>query len=153
VAEAPYHDMEAYFGVTGGQVNVVVAPLSGRNDGSGGAYHRGCDFSSGGTLYLDATFALANALDVAVVLYIAELSECFMGAQGRGWGGPSSNGEPTSPLTCYGVSGTAGRVYYVDAHGHVHELAWENRWVNTGDLTAGTGASAAGPHSGLTATA
>jgi hypothetical protein len=41
------------------------------------------------------------------------------------------------------VSGTAGRVYYVDANGHVHELAWENGWGNTGDLTALTQATPA----------
>ena len=81
----PYSDMEAFFGTSGGSVTVVVAPLSGNNDGSGGAYHYGCDFSSGGTLYLDSTFALSNATDVELALYVAELSECFMGAQGRGW--------------------------------------------------------------------
>jgi len=60
----PYNDMESFFGISGGTVVVVVGPLSGNNDGSGGAYHYGCDFASGGTLYLDATFTLANATDV-----------------------------------------------------------------------------------------
>ncbi len=53
----PYNDMQTFFGITGGVVEVVIAPLSGNNDGSGGAYHYGCDFTSGGVLYLDATFA------------------------------------------------------------------------------------------------
>ena len=92
----PYYDMETWFGVSGGPTTVVVAPLSGSNDGSGGAFHYGCDFTSGGTLYLDATFALANATDVEEALYVAELSECFMGAQGLGWGCGSSNGEGLS---------------------------------------------------------
>ena len=92
----PYYDMETWFGVSGGPTTVVVAPLSGSNDGSGGAFHYGCDFVSGGTLYLDATFALANATDVEEALYVAELSECFMGAQGLGWGCGSSNGEGLS---------------------------------------------------------
>src|SRR5205823_2808165 len=39
----PYDDMQSFFGITGGAVEVVIAPLSGNNDGSGGAYHYGCD--------------------------------------------------------------------------------------------------------------
>lgn len=92
----PYNVMETFFGVSGGAVTVVVAPLSGEHDGSGGAYHYGCDFTSGGTLYLDATFALANATDTELALYVAELSECFMGAQAKGWGCGFSNGEGLS---------------------------------------------------------
>jgi hypothetical protein len=94
----PYVDMEAFFGISGGPTSVVIAPLSGNNDGSGGAYHYGCDFSSGGTLYLDATFANTTAppFSIEVALYIAELSECFMGQQNRGWGCGSSNGEALS---------------------------------------------------------
>ena len=41
----PYNDMEAFFGISGGSVTVVVAPLSGNHDGTGGAYHYGCDFT------------------------------------------------------------------------------------------------------------
>jgi hypothetical protein len=95
---APYNDMETTFGVSGGAVSVVIAPLSGSNDGSGGAYHYGCDFTTGGTLYLDATFANAsvNALDLEVLLYVAELSESFMGPQGKGWNCGYSNGEALS---------------------------------------------------------
>ena len=98
VAYRPYEDMVSFFGINGGNVQVVIAPLSGNNNGSGGAYHYGCDFSSGGTLYLDATFASTaiNALDLEVALYVAELSECFMGAQGKGWGCGYSNGEGLS---------------------------------------------------------
>jgi len=94
----PYLDMESFFGISGGKVQVVIAPLSGRNDGSGGAYHYGCDFVSGGTLYLDATFAstTVNPIDLEVALYVAELSECFMGAQNKGWGCGYSNGEGLS---------------------------------------------------------
>jgi hypothetical protein len=94
---APYKDMQDFFGISGGAVTVIVVPLSGNNDGSGGAYHYGCDFTSGGVLYLDATFAsTSNALDLEVALYVAELSECFMGAQNKGWGCGSSNGEGLS---------------------------------------------------------
>jgi hypothetical protein len=97
-ANGPYNDMQAFFGITGGAVEMVIAPLSGNDDGSGGAYHYGCDFTSGGVLYLDATFAnqTVNPLDMEVGLYVAELSECFMGAQGGGWGCGFSNGEGLS---------------------------------------------------------
>jgi hypothetical protein len=76
----------------------VIAPLSGKNDGSGGAYHYGCDFTTGGIFYLDATFAsaTAKALDLEIGLYVAELSESFMGPQGRGWNCGFSNGEGLS---------------------------------------------------------
>lgn len=95
---APYQDMQTWFGTTGGAVSVVVAPLSGNNDGSGGAYHYGCDFTSGGVLYVDATFdnTSVNPLDLEIGLYVAELSEAFMGTQGGGWGCGYSNGEGLS---------------------------------------------------------
>jgi acylphosphatase len=98
VVNRPYVDMETFFGINGGAVSVIIAPLSGHNDGSGGAYHYGCDFTSGGTLYLDATFSstTVNPLELEIALYVAELSECFMGAQGRGWGCGYSNGEGLS---------------------------------------------------------
>ncbi len=94
----PYNDMQMFFGITGDAVQVVVAPLSGNNDGSGGAYHYGCDFAGGGVLYLDATFAstTVDPLNLLVGLYVAELSECFMGAQGKGWNCGGSNGEGLS---------------------------------------------------------
>ena len=98
VASRPYTDLEVIFGIAGAAVQVNIASVSGHNDGSGGAYHFGCDFTSGGVLYLDATFAstTVNPLDLLVGLYVAELSECFMGAQGKGWGCEASNGEALS---------------------------------------------------------
>ena len=94
----PYKDMQTLFGIAGGTVNVVIAPLSGNDDGSGGAYHDGCDFTVGGVLYLDATFAstTVNPLNLEVRPYVAELSESFMGPQNRGWGCGFSNGEALS---------------------------------------------------------
>jgi hypothetical protein len=95
---APYADMESFFGISGGTVDVIIAPLSGNNDGSGGAYHYGCDFTTGGVLYLDATFAstAVDPVSLEVALYVAELSESFMGPQGGGWGCGFSNGEGLS---------------------------------------------------------
>ena len=55
-----------------------------------------------------------------------------------------------SPLSCYAVADHAMRVYFLDANYHVNELAWMGgRWVNTGDLTARTGAAAAAADSPL----
>jgi hypothetical protein len=95
---SPYNDMQNFFGIAGGAVQVIIAPLSGNNDGSGGAYHYGCDFASGSDLYVDATFAntTVDPLELEVALYVAELSESFMGPQGKGWGCGSSNGEGLS---------------------------------------------------------
>jgi hypothetical protein len=94
---APYSDMESFFGIAGGAVTIIISPLSTAHDGSAGAYHYGCDFTSGGTIYIDATFnAPSNALDLEVALYVAELSEAFMGAQNLGWGCGFSNGEGLS---------------------------------------------------------
>jgi hypothetical protein len=98
LVDAAYRQMEAYFGISGQNVSVIIAPLSEteQNLGYGGAYHHGCDFSSGGVLYIDSTSRLPNAANVALALYIAELSECFMGAQNKGWNCGGSNGEGLS---------------------------------------------------------
>jgi hypothetical protein len=90
--------MKAAFGTAGAPHTVIVAPLSGNNDGTGGAYHYGCDFDSGGVLYVDATFASTSVdpLNLEVALYVAELSEAFMGQQGTGWDCGGSNGEGLS---------------------------------------------------------
>ncbi len=39
-----------------------------------------------------------------------------------------------SPITCFGVDGSASRVYYVGQDLSVTELAWEGHWVYN-DLT------------------
>jgi hypothetical protein len=97
-AGKPYDDMQSFFAISGAKVDVVIAPLSSTHDGSGGAYHYGCDFTSGGVLYLDAAFAatVVDPLQLQVALYVAELSECFMGLQNLGWGCGYSNGEGLS---------------------------------------------------------
>jgi hypothetical protein len=96
VASTQFTHMESLFGIKGGPTTLIVAPVSGNNDGSGGAYHYGCDFTAGGVLYLDATFNSPDPLHLEVGLYVAELSESFMGAAGRGWGCGFSNGEGLS---------------------------------------------------------
>lgn len=99
-AGALYQQMENDFAIVGGTVTAVVAPLSPVHDGSGGGYHYGCDFAAGGVLYLDATFASTTVDPAALLagLFVAELSESFMGPRGGGWGCGYSNGEGLSRL-------------------------------------------------------
>jgi hypothetical protein len=131
----PYNDMQTFFGITGGTVTVLIAPLSGNNDGSGGAYHYGCDFTSGGVLYLDATFAntTVNPLDLEVGLYVAELSESFMGPQNLGWGCGYSNGEALSRF-CAEQETPAGTLDDF-ATGPAWDQAGRPDWVSTTEQT------------------
>jgi hypothetical protein len=137
----PYNDMKTFFGIGGGSVTVIIAPLSGRNDGSGGAYHYGCDFTAGGTLYLDATFAstAVNPLQLEIGLYVAELSECFMGAQGRGWGCGYSNGEGLSRFMA--EYETALGTLNAFATGPAWAAAGFTDWVSTTEQTDRDGVS------------
>jgi hypothetical protein len=137
----PYNDMERFFGIAGGTVNLVIAPLSGNNDGSGGAYHYGCDFTSGGTLYCDATFAstTVSPLSLEIALYIAELSESFMGAQGKGWGCGFSNGEGLSRFCAEQETSMATLSAY--ATGPSWAAAGFPDWVTTTEQTDGNAIS------------
>jgi len=63
------------FGITGGPVNVIVFALNGATDGTGGADHDGCDFTTGQNIEVDASFG--NPARVSA-LFEAELSECAM---------------------------------------------------------------------------
>jgi hypothetical protein len=131
----PYNDMQTFFGVAGGAVSVVIAPLSGNNDGSGGAYHYGCDFTSGGVLYLDATFAstTVNPLNLEVGLYVAELSEAFMGSQNRGWGCGYSNGEALSRFCAEQETPTGTLDAF--ATGPAWDQAGRPDWISTTEQT------------------
>jgi hypothetical protein len=46
---------------------------------------------------------------------------------------PAGSGVPApgSPLTCFGVGGSATRLYYLGAGNVVNEIAWQSGWVNT----------------------
>jgi len=67
---------DAIFGTAGGNVSVIVFALGGATDGTGGADHGGCDYSSGAAIEVDASFG--NSARVSA-LFEAELSECSMG--------------------------------------------------------------------------
>ena len=66
---------DGIFGTTGGPVSVIVFALGGATDGTGGADHMGCDYSSGAAIEVDASFG--NSARVSA-LFEAELSECSM---------------------------------------------------------------------------
>jgi hypothetical protein len=66
---------DAIFGTTGGPVNVIVFALGGATDGSGGADHMGCDYTTGAAIEVCASFG--NSARVSA-LFEAELSECSM---------------------------------------------------------------------------
>jgi hypothetical protein len=64
------------FGAAGGPVNVIIFALGGMTDGTGGADHMGCDYTTGSAIEVCAAFG--NAARVSA-LFEAELSECSMG--------------------------------------------------------------------------
>src|SRR5579864_470064 len=66
---------DALFGTTGGPVSVIVFALGGATDGTGGADHMGCDYTTGNAIEVDASFG--NSARVSA-LFEAELSECSM---------------------------------------------------------------------------
>src|ERR1700691_1794016 len=67
---------DAIFGTTGGNVSAIIFALGGATDGTGGADHGGCDYSTGNAIEVCASFG--NSARVAA-LFEAELSECSMG--------------------------------------------------------------------------
>jgi hypothetical protein len=67
---------DGLFGTTGGPVSVIVFALDGQADGTGGADHAGCDYTTGAAIEVCASFG--NSARVSA-LFEAELSECSMG--------------------------------------------------------------------------
>ena len=66
------------FGTPGGPVSVIVFALGGVTDGTGGADHMGCDYTTGAAIEVCASFG--NSARVSA-LFEAELSECSMGGK------------------------------------------------------------------------
>jgi len=66
---------DGIFGTIGGPVSVIVFALGGATDGTGGADHMGCDYTTGAAIEVDASFG--NSARVSA-LFEAELSECSM---------------------------------------------------------------------------
>jgi len=80
---------DAIFGTTGGSVSVIIYALGGATDGTGGADHGGCDYTTGNAIEVCASFG--NSARVSA-LFEAELSECSMGGDLCGY----STGEALS---------------------------------------------------------
>ena len=66
---------DTIFGTTGGPVSVIIFALGNATDGTGGADHMGCDYTTGAAIEVDASFG--NSARVSA-LFEAELSECSM---------------------------------------------------------------------------
>jgi hypothetical protein len=66
---------DGLFGTTGGPVSVIVFALGGATDGTGGADHNGCDYTTGNAIEVDVSYG--NSARVSA-LFEAELSECSM---------------------------------------------------------------------------
>jgi hypothetical protein len=66
---------DGIFGTTGGPVSVIVFALGGNTDGTGGADHMSCDYTTGNAIEVDASYG--NSARVSG-LFEAELSECSM---------------------------------------------------------------------------
>lgn len=77
------------FSSVGGTVNVIIFALGGATDGTGGADHSSCDFTTGQDIEVCASF---NNNPRVYALFEAELSECQMGGNLCG----SSTGEALS---------------------------------------------------------
>ena len=90
----------AFFAITGGAVDVIVYAIGGATDGTGGADHGGCDFTTGNAIEVDAAFGSPNRV---IGLFEAELSECAMNGSLCGY----SNGEALSRWCATVVSSNA----------------------------------------------
>jgi hypothetical protein len=64
------------FGTPSEAVDVIIFALGGMTDGTGGADHNACDYTSGGAIEVCASFG--NSARVSA-LFEAEISECSMG--------------------------------------------------------------------------
>jgi hypothetical protein len=67
---------DGIFGTTGGPVSVLIYAIGGATDGTGGADHGGCDYTTGAAIEVCAS--LGESARVGA-LFEAELSECSMG--------------------------------------------------------------------------
>ena len=67
---------DAIFGTQGGPVSVIVFALGGATDGTGGADHLGCNYTTGNAIEVCVSYGSSNRVSA---LFEAELSECSMG--------------------------------------------------------------------------
>jgi hypothetical protein len=91
---------DGIFGTSGGPVSVIVFALDGATDGTGGADHLGCDFTTGAAIEACASFGDSARVSA---LFEAELSECSMNGNLCGY----STGEALSRWCAAVVSNNA----------------------------------------------
>lgn len=65
----------AIFAIQGGATNVIIFALNGQTDGTGGADHAACNFTTGNNIEVDASYGNSQRV---TALFEAELSECAM---------------------------------------------------------------------------
>ena len=130
--EKTYVNCRNYFGIAGQPVNVIIAPVNGQTDGTGGAYHYGCNFNPGGDLYCDAAFGNEVMTNGMIV---AELTESFMGAQNKGWDCGGSNGEALSRFLAELESGGAAGALAGFATGPTWDRAGRPNWIDASEST------------------
>ena len=99
-ADSVVKQNNAFFGTTGGAVDVILFALNGATDGTGGADHNGCDFTSGKEIEVDVSYRAPQRI---AALFEAELSECAMKANLCGL----STGEALSRWCAAAVSNNA----------------------------------------------
>jgi len=105
---------DAIFGTTGGPVSVIVFGLGGRTDGTGGADHMGCDYTTGAEIEVCAAFGSPARVSA---LFEAELSECSMNGNLCGF----STGEALSRWCAAEISNNA-----------LSDFATAPQWVQDG---------------------
>ena len=66
---------DGLFGTIGGPVSVILFALGGATDGTGGADHNGCDYTTGNAIEVDVSYGNPDRVSA---LFEAELSECSM---------------------------------------------------------------------------
>ena len=103
---------DVWFGVRGQGGNCIIAPAF------GGAYHYGCSFTNGGDWYLSM-----DTNDVILGLALAEITESYMGLQGKGWNCGGSGGEGLSRVLA--ETGTGG------PNGAMKDFATGSAWDGT----------------------
>lgn len=91
--EADGQTLSGYFGIPQPRCNIILAPLSPNNDGSGGAYHHSCIAAD---LYCDVQFTPTVNTDISNALVVAEEVEVYQATQNQGWDCGASNGEGLS---------------------------------------------------------
>jgi hypothetical protein len=128
----------AYFAIPLHPVNVIIAAVGNATDGSGGGYHYGCDFGTGGDIYCDAAFGHPS---MTSGLIVAELTECLMGAQRKGWDCGGSNGEALSRCLAELESGGPQGALAGFSTGPVWDRAGRPNWIDATEPTDQDGAS------------